>query len=169
MKRAILTAVLAAAAALAGSAAATATGPAGHQHSGADPGHHDMAGMVGRPGDPKQPARTVEVVMKEDNGAMSFVPDRIQIRRGEQIRFELKNQGELDHEMVLGTREANLEHARQMAGNPDMVHEDPNAKRVGPKKTSEMLWRFDKAGTFEFLCLIPGHREAGMAGTIVVR
>jgi uncharacterized cupredoxin-like copper-binding protein len=32
-----------------------------------------------------------------------------------------------------------------------------------------MIWRFTKAGTFEFACLIPGHREAGMIGTIIVK
>jgi uncharacterized cupredoxin-like copper-binding protein len=32
-----------------------------------------------------------------------------------------------------------------------------------------MVWRFSKAGTFEFACLIPGHREAGMTGTVTVR
>jgi len=26
-----------------------------------------------------------------------------------------------------------------------------------------------KAGTFEFACLIPGHREAGMLGKVVVK
>jgi len=32
-----------------------------------------------------------------------------------------------------------------------------------------MLWRFSQAGTFEFACLIPGHREAGMHGTVTVK
>ena len=50
-----------------------------------------------------------------------------------------------------------------------MEHDDPNAKRVEPTKTSEILWRFDKAGTFDFSCLIPGHREAGMTGTVIVK
>src|SRR5262249_17370877 len=33
----------------------------------------------------------------------------------------------------------------------------------------EILWRFTKAGTFEFACLIPGRREAGMLGRVIVR
>jgi len=33
----------------------------------------------------------------------------------------------------------------------------------------EILWKFTKAGTFEFVCLIPGHREAGMVGKVVVK
>jgi len=52
---------------------------------------------------------------------------------------------------------------------PDMEHDDPNAKSVDPGKTAEIVWRFTKAGTFEFACLIPGHREAGMHGTVTVK
>ncbi|MFX7701371.1 plastocyanin/azurin family copper-binding protein [Acinetobacter baumannii] len=32
-----------------------------------------------------------------------------------------------------------------------------------------MVWKFSKSGDFEFACLIPGHREAGMVGTVVVK
>ena len=118
---------------------------------------------------PRLPARTVEVVMQEGSGTMAFVPSRIAVKKGEQIRFKLRNDGALDHEMVLGTLAMNLKHAEEMKKNPDMEHDDPNAKRVAPQKSSEILWRFDKAGTFDFSCLIPGHREAGMTGTIIVK
>jgi uncharacterized cupredoxin-like copper-binding protein len=46
--------------------------------------------------------------------------------------------------------------------NPEMEHHDPNATRVPPKKTDEIVWNFTKSGDFEFACLIPGHRDAGM-------
>ena len=58
---------------------------------------------------------------------------------------------------------------KEMKKNPDMEHDDPNGKRLGPGKTGEILWRFTKAGTFDFSCLIPGHREAGMSGKIIVK
>ncbi len=56
-----------------------------------------------------------------------------------------------------------------MKKNPDMEHDDPNGKRLAPKKTDEIVWKFSKPGEFEYSCLIPGHREAGMVGTIVVK
>ena len=77
--------------------------------------------------------------------------------------------GELDHELVLATLEENLKHAIEMQKNPDMEHDDPNAKRLAPKKTGEIIWAFTKAGEFDFSCLIPGHREAGMTGKIIVK
>lgn len=136
----------------------------------ADPGHkHAGDSAWGMPGDPKKPARVIQVVMREVDGRMLFVPDRIEIRRGEQVRFLLRNNGEVDHEFVLATLEENLRHAEAMRKNPDMEHDDPNARRLKPKATGEIVWRFTNAGTFDFSCLIPGHREAGMTGTIIVK
>ena len=136
----------------------------------ADAGHsHTHQSAYGEPGDPKKPARVVQVVMNDADGKMSFAPERINIKRGEQIRFRLRNSGEIDHEFVLATLEDNLKHAEEMRKNPDMEHDDPNARRLAPKQSGEIVWKFTKAGEFDFSCLIPGHREAGMTGTIVVK
>ena len=139
----------------------------------ADPGHsHSHAGETayGMPGDPKKPARPVHITMREtDDGKMQFVPNRIEVRKGEQIRFLLRNNGDVEHEFVVATLEDNLRHAEEMKKNPDMEHDDPNARRLGPKKTGEIVWRFTKAGEFDFSCLIPGHREAGMFGKVIVK
>lgn len=137
--------------------------------SGIAHGHGDERETVyGKPGDPKKAGRIVQVVMREQDGKMIFIPDRIRIRKGEQVRFQLRNNGEIDHEFVVGTLEENLKHMKEMEKNPDMEHDDPNAKRLNPKTAGEILWQFTKAGTFDFSCMIPGHREAGMFGTIVV-
>nr|WP_281721767.1 cupredoxin family protein [Nitrosomonas nitrosa] len=132
----------------------------------ADPGHKFAAGELG---DPRKVSRIIEVVARESDGKMMFVPNKIEIRKGEQVRFVVRNAGELDHEFVLATREENRKHAAEMQKNPDMEHEDPNMKKIGTKKTSELVWRFTKLGTFEFGCLIPGHYESGMFGTIIVK
>jgi uncharacterized cupredoxin-like copper-binding protein len=107
--------------------------------------------------------------MGEADGKMLFVPARLEIKKGEQIKFVLRNNGELDHEFVLANTAENLRHAEAMQKNPDMVHADPNGRQLAPKKTSEIVWKFTKIGEFEYACLIPGHREAGMTGTIVVK
>jgi uncharacterized cupredoxin-like copper-binding protein len=139
----------------------------------ADPGHagHDHTAEVayGRPGDPTKGGRVIQVVMKETDSGMGFEPERIEVSKGEQVQFVLRNGGELDHELVIGTVEANRQHAEAMAADPDMAHEDPDAKRLGPKTSGVLRWQFTQAGTFEYACLIPGHREAGMVGTVVVR
>ena len=135
------------------------------------PGHsHDHGSFsAGEPGNPKKPARTVTVIMTDNDGTMRFVPDRLNVKKGEQVRFIIENKGVLKHEFTLASIQDNNKHAQLMQKYPDMEHDDPNAKSVDPGKTAEILWRFSKAGTFEFACLIPGHREAGMHGTVAVK
>ena len=124
--------------------------------------------VYGKPGDPKKPARIVQIVMREHDGKMIFLPDRLEVRKGEQVRFQLRNNGAVDHEFVVGTVEENLKHMKEMEKNPDMEHDDPNAKRLKPKATGEIVWQFTKVGDVRFLVPDPRPPQAGMFGTIVV-
>jgi len=128
-----------------------------------------QAYTAGEPGDATKPARIVQVTMTEADGKMLFIPNNIEIKKDEQVKFVLRNNGELDYEFILATTAENLKHAESMKKNPDMEHDDPNGKRLAPKKTDQIVWRFTQVGEFEYSCLIPGHREAGMIGTIVVK
>src|SRR3990172_5264807 len=123
------------------------------------------AADLGRPGDPDKVTRSIEVEM---NDAMRFRPDSIGVKRGETIRFLVRNVGKLRHEMVLGTIEEMKEHAELMRKFPEMEHDDPNLVSVEPGKTGELIWQFTDAGTFDFACLQPGHFEAGMVGKVHV-
>ena len=74
--------------------------------------HEDHASFsAGEPGDPKKPARTIKVIMREDGKKMAFDPARITVRKGEQIRFVLENDGTDDHEFVLASAVENRKHA----------------------------------------------------------
>lgn len=133
-------------------------------------GHSHKTFAAGAPGDAKKPARTVEVVMSETgDGRMLFRPDRVDVKRGEQVRFVLKNAGKVDHEFMLDSVANNAKHRIAMQKNPDMEHDDPNGKRLAPGQTAQIVWRFSKAGSFEFACLIPGHHESGMHGSVAVK
>jgi uncharacterized cupredoxin-like copper-binding protein len=131
--------------------------------STAHEGHADFP--AGEPGNPKKPARTIKVTMKE----MMFDPSLIEVRKGEQIRFVLENDGTEDHEFMLATPAENREHGELMKKYPGMKHDDPNGKRIAPRKRAEILWKFTKAGEFEFACLIPTHYDFGMYGKVIVR
>jgi uncharacterized cupredoxin-like copper-binding protein len=124
---------------------------------------------AGEPGDPKKPFCVVEITMQESHGTMSYQPNALEVKRGEQIKFVITNAGLLAHEFILAETADNLKHAALMKQYPDMEHDDPNGKTVQPGAKAEMLWRFTKTGTFEFSCLISGHREAGMVGTVAVK
>jgi uncharacterized cupredoxin-like copper-binding protein len=141
-------------------AVSTAAAPArSHEH------HAHELYSAGEPGDAAKPARTIEIEMSE----MTYEPIRIEVKRGEQIRFVLRNAGTEDHEFLLATTKENLRHAEVMKKHPHMEHDDPNGVRLGPKKSAEIVWKFTKAGTFEYSCLIPDHREYGMVGHVTVK
>lgn len=124
---------------------------------------------AGEPGDPAKPFRVIKVEMREDGKRMSYVPDKIEVKAGEQIKFVIWNSGFFDHEFLLDSFAGNAKHKIAMQKNPEMEHDDPNGKRVGVQGSAELLWKFSKRGRFEFACLIPGHYEAGMKGVVVVR
>ena len=149
--------------ALLSAAAWAGEGPAGHSHG------HDEAFSAGEPGDAKKPARIIQVTMGEMDGKMMFMPAKVEVKKGEQVKFMLRNNGELDHEFILATTAENLKHGEAMKKNPDMEHDDPNGIRLAAKKTGEILWKFTKPGTFEYSCLIEDHRDYGMIGTVVVK
>jgi uncharacterized cupredoxin-like copper-binding protein len=123
------------------------------------------ATALGKPGDPQKVTRTIEVEM---NDTMRFKPDSIQVKRGETIRFLVRNIGKVKHEMVLGTIKELKKHAELMGKFPEMKHADPNQVSVDPGMTGELVWQFTRAGTFDFACLVPGHFEAGMVGKVRV-
>lgn len=135
----------------------------GDDDHGKSAGSH--ASALGKPGDPKKVTRTVEITMSD---AMRFNPPSVAVKRNETVRFVLKNEGKVKHEMVLGTIKELKEHAALMLKFPEMEHADPNQASVEAGKTGELVWQFTKAGTFDFACLQPGHYEAGMKGQVVV-
>ena len=109
--------------------------------------------------------RTITLVMTD---AMRFTPDALTVQEGDTVRFIVKNQGRMLHEMVIGTPDELAKHAALMARFPNMAHDEPYMVHVDPGKTGEIVWTFNRAGRFEFACLIAGHYEAGMRGTLTV-
>ena len=120
----------------------------------------------GREGDPKRVSRTINVDMSD---AMRFAPGEIQVKRGETVRFDVKNSGKTMHEMVLGTMQELKEHAELMKKHPGMEHDEPYMAHVAPGKSERIVWQFTKPGEFYYGCLIPGHFEAGMIGRVLVK
>jgi uncharacterized cupredoxin-like copper-binding protein len=109
--------------------------------------------------------RTITLDMTD---AMRFTPDKITVQEDETVRFVVRNKGRMLHEMVIGTAEELREHAALMARYPGMEHDEPYMVHVASGKAGEIVWHFNRPGSFELACLIPGHYEAGMRGTITV-
>jgi uncharacterized cupredoxin-like copper-binding protein len=134
----------------------------------AQAGHtHGAKAAFGSPGKESRVTRTVEVEASE----MSFSPARLEIRLGETVKFVVRNVGKVNHEFVVGDRDAQRAHAQMMEKMPDMKHHnDPNAVTIKPGKTRTLVWKFDRkpASPLEFACHEPGHYGAGMKIDVVL-
>jgi uncharacterized cupredoxin-like copper-binding protein len=151
----------------------------------ADPaGHGNNAQLLGSPA-PRGQGRVVRVEMTDH----AYNVSRIQVRAGETIRFVAVNRGQLLHEFSFAPAATHAAHRPEMQemmdhgmitpdrvvsltmtmpGGRSMDHMQPNSVLVEPGKTGEISWRFNRAGTIEIACNIPGHYESGMRADLVV-
>jgi len=129
--------------------------------------HSDTAQSepFGQPGMSKNVARTIAITLSD---TMRFMPDKLSIKQGETVRLRITNAGKIPHEFVLGTKEELAEHAQMMRQMLGMIHNDASSVQVAPGKSADIVWQFSKSGNFLFACLIPGHRESGMEGSVTV-
>jgi uncharacterized cupredoxin-like copper-binding protein len=116
-------------------------------------------------GDAKAVQRTIHIGMSD---SMRFTPDKIAVKQGETVKFVIANNGKVMHEFVIGTKKELDAHAATMVKFPAMEHDEPYMAHVAPGQTGEIVWTFNKRGEFDFACLIAGHYQAGMVGTIKV-
>lgn len=156
--------IIATSALLISASAAFGHGNADHARSSANPAPAEQQAW-GIAGDAKAVQRTVTLRMTDD---MRFTPDHITVKQGETLRLRVENKGQILHEVVLGTPATLEEHAQMMVKFPTMEHDEPYMAHVAPRTTGELLWQFNRPGSFDFACLIAGHFQAGMRGTITV-
>lgn len=148
-----------------------------HGSAGADDKVHDpdvksmqhasaQEHAFGKASDPAAAARTIEISMHD---TMRFGPATLEVARDTPLRFVVRNEGKLLHELVLGTRDALEQHAALMKKFPGMEHAEPYMAHVAPGARGEIGWTFTQPGEYFYACLVPGHFEAGMVGRIIVR
>lgn len=112
-------------------------------------------------------SRSLEVTLDD---RMRFTPSQIEAQAGETLRLVVRNTGQVEHELVLGSASEIREHAELMKAGGEHAHGHGGmAIRVAPGQTGELVVHLPDAGTLEMACLIPGHYEAGMKGTLTVR
>ena len=143
--------------------------------------------MIGEPGHLNEVDRTIEIKMFDNY----YEPNQIDIKKGETIKFVVKNMGELVHEFNIATKEMHIKHQPEMARliehdillgdsidhakmkemskkDHSLGHKHANSVMLEPNKTGEIIWKFSKDIALEMACNIPGHYESGMVGPIII-
>jgi len=90
----------------------------------------------------------VNVVAKE----FAFEPKEIKVSTG-MVKFVVRNEGTVEHDFeIVGAAEHGAEH---------------EARLIKPREVYEVEVPLDP-GTYQVVCNVPGHKDAGMVATIVV-
>lgn len=94
-----------------------------------------------------------------------FVPDRLTVREGTLVTFEVVNHDPIHHELVLGDDHVHAAHEE----GTDLVHPPvPGEVSTGPNASGMTFYVFDEPGTVAFACHLPGHVAYGMVGEVEV-
>ena len=144
--------------------------------------------MIGEKGDPSKIDRTIEIEMYDNY----YYPTQIEVKKGETIKFIVKNLGELVHEYNIGTKKMHIKHQPEMARlveheilladkidhekmkkmaqkDHSLGHSHSNSVLFEPNETGEIIWKFSKDISLEMACNMPGHYETGMVGKINIK
>ena len=113
--------------------------------------------------------RRIDLTMTDQ---MTFEPATIQVRRGETVRFVVRNASNEDHEAYIGTEEEQRLHATVHSALSSEEQTKTThmgyAVHVPAFGNGEMLARFDEDVEYVIGCHYPGHYEAGMRAAIEV-
>ncbi len=124
-----------------------------------EPAHDDDHGAT-----PHEADRVVAVSMTD---AFRYEPDGFSVAAGETITFEVRNEGTIVHEFLVGDEQRQAEFAEEMAAG-EMHHDGEDGVRVEPGATERFTRTFEDAGQLLAGCHEPGHYEAGMVAPIAV-
>lgn len=101
----------------------------------------------------------------------SFSPDTLAVTANQKVRTNVLNKGNIEHDfsiMEIPTaskpKVADPSHAHEMTGPEPQLHA---SALPGIKNTVEFTPT--KPGTYEFYCVISGHKEQGMVGKLIVK
>ena len=142
--------------------------------------------MIGEKGDIKDVTKVVTVKMFDNY----YEPNEIVVKKGETVKFIVKNMGELVHELNIATKEMHIKHQPEMAKmveheilladkidknkmkemskmDHSMAHKHANSVLLEPNDTGEIIWKFSTSTQLEIACNVPGHYEAGMIARII--
>ena len=99
-----------------------------------------------------KPVSSPQAVEVKSTDSLRFEPATITVKKGTPVRVTLTNNTALEHDWVVD----NLD------GKKIQVH-------AAPKANATAEFTPTASGAYEFYCSIPGHREAGMKGTLTVQ
>ncbi|MEX0875510.1 MAG: plastocyanin/azurin family copper-binding protein [Actinomycetota bacterium] len=108
------------------------------------------------------PVRTVVLAVRHSKFSVSD----LEVKRGEKVRFVVRNEDPIDHELIVGPMPVQIRHE---SGREKWHPPIPGEVSVPLLETAETSFTFAERGTMWFGCHLPGHWTYGMQGQITVK
>ena len=140
----------------------------------------DKSMMIGKKGEQEDVTRIIKVLMYDNY----FEPSSFKVQSGETIKFEVENVGELVHEFNIANQTMHKDHQSEMQKlvemeiiladsidkmsmmDKSMAHSHANSVLLEPKKSKDLIWKFENASNIEIACNVPGHYDVGMIAKV---
>lgn len=99
----------------------------------------------------------------------AYQPNKVKLTKNTPIKVTFNNTGKVEHDIEVISN-----------GNIEIISNSSNEHHHGvnteekihlhakPGESVESVWKVLKEGTYEFYCTIPGHKESGMIGELIV-
>ncbi len=95
-----------------------------------------------------------------------FSANTLLVRQGEKVRFVVRNDDPIEHELIVGPMDVQLRHE----SGRERVHPPvPGEVSIPLFATAKTTYTFDTAEAAWFGCHLPSHWDYGMQGRFVVR
>ena len=142
---------------------------------------------IGHMGKLEEVDRTIVVKMYDNY----YEPKSFKIKKGETIKFEVENVGELVHEFNIANAMMHKKHQPEMLRmveneilladsidkekmkkmakmDKSMAHSHSNSVLLVPSEKGSIIWKFDNAVNIEIACNVPGHYDVGMIAKVTL-
>lgn len=99
-----------------------------------------------------------------------FEPATISVAAGESVDITFENTGSVEHSLYILKADAELEHVLEEE-DEEHLHEELlfDIHEVAPSENATVtLTAPDTPGDYSIACLVPGHADSGMVGTLQV-
>ena len=109
-------------------------------------------------------AEVLEVTLDDH----SYSPEQMRFERGRPYVLKLKNVGGEAHDMVGGSFFDAIVARMTNSRTGRVVTPYLRSIYVSPRQEIEIWFVAVRPGSYEFFCSLPGHRDAGMEGEVII-
>ena len=105
--------------------------------------------------------------------SFSFTPDVLEVTAGDVVEIAIQNVEPVLHDLTIDVIDADA-HVSYLAGTGQHAHQESEIDAdihfaLTEPGTGIVHLRINEPGEYVFYCSVPGHRESGMFGTLIVQ